>query len=251
MYNNEKESRRARNEKGNDKRRVHDDDASSPPKERHRTTPACTMMRLLLVAHLAFAALVLNLPGSLAAATKERRLINGGEKVSQQETDDSYGWFASLVLLDAYDRSCYPVCGGAMVAGGTMLSAAHCLANSYGTTGGGYFATAKEKMDYLGEYVVVAGFAGTWDPHAANFPSGNCGFASLTRFVAESAPEARVYRISNFQKPTHYGDDKNSGFAFERLDSPRMAYGKRVHTPPASSSLAHPRCAYFVDVRGD
>lgn len=119
-----------------------------------------------------------------------RRLINGGNIVNQASVTAEYPWFVSFVIFGTDDgkKHCFSSCGGAMVAPGTILTAAHCL--------------IVKDLD-ISKMVAVVGFAGPLDTVEVPYPE-NCDRTYLESYVAARAPGAIVASIDKFVKPIHY-----------------------------------------------
>merc|ERR1719230_1773716 len=115
-------------------------------------------------------------------------MINGGSIVNQGAMDSQYPWFVSLVEIK--NGECLPSCGGAMIAPGTFVTAAHCLADD-------------EPTPNLKEMFAVIGFAGPYGVENADFPNP-CDRDTLEAFFKKSKLSATVRAIDNFKKPIHY-----------------------------------------------
>lgn len=119
--------------------------------------------------------------------------INGGSVVRQKDVDNKYPWFVSLVSCN---HGLYmPFCGGAMVAPGTIVTAAHCLADQGGPD-----------SRSLQETFAVIGFAGSYSVTQKDIPKYCSPEArdKLEEFIKGKSPKARVVDIDEFKKPIHY-----------------------------------------------
>mmetsp|Transcript_36922 Transcript_36922/g.73049 ORF Transcript_36922/g.73049 Transcript_36922/m.73049 type:complete len:418 (-) Transcript_36922:61-1314(-) len=144
--------------------------------------------------------------GFVGGGAEPRKLINGGSIVNQATVNSAYPWFVSIVEI--HNNECkHPACGGAMIAPGTILSAAHCFAEPPTTP--------------LNHLFAIIGFAGSWDFNPSTnpgYPQPICNPSLLQTFVRTHNPNAMVVAIKGFRKPIHYHNSRGFDFILAFLD---------------------------------